>query len=170
MKKPADIAEDFRNVMRNYPQGVAVLASSADGNLYGMTVSSFISVSMSPPLLLVSIMKGNHIHDVFAKCDHFSLTILAYDQSELSERFSKFQELERRFDGVDYTLEERGLPILDDSVAGIICERWKNVEAGDHTLLIGRVVYAKILNEKLPLVYFRREYTTVKQKELADRK
>jgi len=156
------VAEDFRKAMRNYPQGVAIVACMNEGKPYGMTVSSFISVSMEPPLLLVSLMKGDYIHRLLSHAEHFSVNMLAYNQSELSIRFSQIDNIERRFDGVKYSIDVRGVPIIDDCIASIVCRRWKNYDIADHTLIIGKVVKINTLRDANPLVYFRKKYTTVK--------
>jgi flavin reductase (DIM6/NTAB) family NADH-FMN oxidoreductase RutF len=156
------VAEGFRNAMRNYPQGVTIVACMSEGKPYGMTVSSFISVSMEPPLLLVSVMKGDYIHRLFSHTEYFSVNMLAYDQSELSIRFSQKENYEKRFDGVKYYMDARGVPIIDDCIASIVCKRWKNYDIADHTLIIGRVVEVNTPRDAYPLVYFRKKYTTVR--------
>ncbi len=133
-----------------------------EGRPYGMTVSSFISVSMEPPLLLVSVMKGDYVQSLVSHAQYFSVNVLAYNQSELSIRFSQKDNIEKRFEGVKYSIDANGTPVIDGCVASIVCRRWKNYDVSDHTLVIGKVVEVKTLRDTLPLVYFRRKYTTIK--------
>src|SRR6266487_5664805 len=93
--------EQLRHAMRAWTTGVAVVTASHDGKQYGMTVNSFTSISLEPPLISVTLKQLTHTHDLVVKSNEFSVTILAAEQKELSERFAgKVPNITNRFDSV----------------------------------------------------------------------
>ncbi|QQG49501.1 MAG: flavin reductase family protein [archaeon] len=151
--------------MRIYPQGVTVVTTlSADGPK-GITVSSFTSVSLDPPLVLISIAKGSALHDLFRGAEAFAVNFLADDQKSVSDRFAGRVELEDRFQGLKFTSGKAGSPIIDGARASIECRRWQVYDGGDHSIIVGEVVDAKSLNSKRPLVYYTQLYTTTEKTE-----
>ncbi len=146
--------------MRVYPQGVTVVTTQADDGPKGMTVSSFTSVSLSPPLVLVSIAKGPQLHDPYREAKGFAVNFLADDQKSVSDRFAGRTEARDRFEGLKFKLGESGSPIIDGVRAVIECKTWKVYEGGDHSLIVGEVVGVQQLSNKKPLVYYAQQYTT----------
>jgi flavin reductase (DIM6/NTAB) family NADH-FMN oxidoreductase RutF len=159
--RPIDVSESLRDVMRSYPQGVTVVTARVNEKLWGMTASSFISASLNPPLVLVSIMKNSVTYDAFMKAKNFAVNMLADDQKSVSDRFAGRVVMRDRFEGLKYYFDLTDSPIIYGVVGYIECEKWKDVDAGDHTVLIGRVLNAKKLARKVPLVYFSQQYTTI---------
>lgn len=151
--------------MRMYPQGVTVVTTQADDGPKGMTVSSFTSVSLSPPLVLVSVAKGSQIHNQYREARGFAVNFLADDQKSVSDRFAGRTEDLDRFEGLKFRLGMTGSPIIDGVRAVIECKTWRVYEGGDHSLIIGEVVAAQVLSDKRPLVYYAQQYTTT---ELAE--
>ncbi|WP_391119644.1 flavin reductase family protein [Psychrobacillus sp. L3] len=146
--------EMFKAAMGNYPTGVTVVtAFNQEGKPMGMTVNSFASVSLEPLLILWSIDKRVYSYDDFLKVDKFTVNILAADQGDLCTLFSS--KVEDRFNQCDWEKSELNLPVLSDSLAVLQCKVFKQIEAGDHTVLIGEVL--DIQNDsKEPLLYHRR--------------
>ena len=144
----------FKEAMGNYPSGVTVVtAFDENGKPVGLTVNSFISVSLDPLLILWSIDKRVSTYKDFLKVDKFAVNILAADQSDLCTLFSS--RVEDRFSQCAWTESDLHLPIFSDALSVMQCKTYKQVEAGDHTLLIGEVLDVK--NEKKePLLYHRR--------------
>ena len=146
--------------MRVYPQGVTVLATASKDGPKGLTVSSFTSVSLSPPLVLVSVAKGSALHDLFRDAKSYSINFLADDQKSVSDRFAGRIQAKDRFEGIKHTSGLTGSPIISGARAAIECTAWQAYEGGDHSILVGKVVAAKPLNTKKPLVYYTQQYTS----------
>jgi flavin reductase (DIM6/NTAB) family NADH-FMN oxidoreductase RutF len=119
-----------------------------------MTVSAFSSLSLDPPLILVSLANSAATCDAMLQADGFAVHILEDDQSELSNRFATPGE---RFDGLMWTPGPYGAPLLHGGVARIVCERHATADGGDHTILIGRVVQVDAQAGE-PLLYYRGGY------------
>jgi flavin reductase (DIM6/NTAB) family NADH-FMN oxidoreductase RutF len=151
--------------MRAYPQGVTVVTTQAADGPKGITVSSFISVSLSPPLVLVSIATGSELHDPYRDAKGFAVNFLADDQKSVSDRFAGRTEANDRFAGLEFRLGVTGSPIIEGVRAIIECKVWRIYEGGDHSLIIGEVVSAKALSNKKPLVYYAQQYTTTELSE-----
>jgi len=157
--------EGLKQAMRIYPQGVTVV-TFADGNhLGGVTVSSFTSVSLSPPLVLVSISKGSALHDAMTRSKSFAVNFLADDQRSVSDRFAGRVPVANRFEGLGYKKGVTGSPIIDGARAVIECKFWRTYEGGDHSIFIGEVVEARALNSKRPLVFYSQQYTSTDLQE-----
>lgn len=160
-----DIQAGLKQAMRVYPQGVTVVTAKGPSGPTGITVSSFTSVSLDPPLVLVSIAKGSTLHDVFMRSRSFAVNFLADDQKSVSDRFAGRTDLRDRFEGLKFKEGASGSPVIEGARAVIECEPWKAYEGGDHSLIIGEVVAAKVLNSKRPLVYYSQQYTTTEHLE-----
>ncbi|KXH78594.1 oxygenase [Sporosarcina sp. HYO08] len=144
----------YKEVMGNYPTGVTVVtALDENGEPMGMTVNSFASVSLDPLLVLWSIDKGAHLYEQFLKADQFAVNILADDQRELCSLFAS--RTPDRFGQCKWEKSELNLPVLEDSLAVLQCKTFKQVEAGDHVILIGEVVEIEKA-DKAPLLYHKR--------------
>ena len=150
---------NFRQLLGRFATGVTVLTTrEADGRAVGMTANSLASVSLRPPLLSVCIEHEATIHGALAAAPAFAVNILAATQEAISRRFAGLQA--GRFDGIGYRLSERGLVLLDGAHAHIECERHAVVEAGDHTIIIGRVV-GGATGDGRPLLYYRGGYSVL---------
>lgn len=155
----------LKQAMRAYPQGVTVVTTDAGKGPTGMTVSSFTSVSLAPPLILVSIAKGSALYKVFRHARTYAVNFLTEDQKSVSDRFAGRTGGEDRFDGIRYSKGVTGSPIIAGVRAVIECKTWQTYEGGDHSILVGEVVSAKALNSKRPLVYYSQQYTTTELTE-----
>ena len=155
----------LKQAMRVYPQGVTVVTTQTDGGPRGITVSSFTSVSLSPPLVLISIAKGSQLHDQYREAKAFAVNFLADDQKSVSDTFAGRTEAEDRFEGLKFRLGVSGSPIIDGVRAVIECKKWQVFDGGDHSLIVGEVVAAQALSSKKPLVYYAQQYTTTEPPE-----
>ncbi len=160
MTPPPDASPSlFRELLGRFATGVTVItATSDDGAPRGMTASSLASVSLIPPLISVCIEHDADLHDLLHQAPRFALNILAEDQEELSRRFAGSQLAS--FDGVGYHTSENGQILLDGAVAHIECEQTAAHDAGDHTILIGRVIGGGARDAR-PLLYFRGGYASL---------
>lgn len=142
-----------------FASGVTVVTGSdAEGNHHGITVSAFCSVSLEPPLVLVCIEKSARCHDIFLDSGRFVVNILGEDQEAVSERFAT--QLEDKFQGADFTVDEDGLPVLDGTIASVTCELNEAYEGGDHTIFVGKVVRTEVTGGK-PLLYSNSRYRAI---------
>ena len=123
---------------------------------HGITMNSFSSVSLDPPLVLVSIDLRNAILGHFLSSPFFAINILADHQERLSRTFSS--PAENRFIDVDWHPAQSGTPLLDGALAHLECSMVRTFEVGDHAVLIGEVKRAAFSKGEKPLVYFNSEY------------
>jgi flavin reductase (DIM6/NTAB) family NADH-FMN oxidoreductase RutF len=125
-----------------------------------MTVSAFSSVSLEPPLILICIEKTASAYVALTTAPSFVVNILSVDQEQIARRFSIIDI--DRFEGVGYTRSPNGTAILDDVIGVIECARHTMHEAGDHTIIVGRVEAAQIHNGA-PLLYYRGGYSQLER-------
>ncbi len=141
----------FRKALSCFPTGVGVATIlSADRQPNGMTISSFNSVSMDPPLILWSIGLEAACIDDFRQAEAFAINILAADQKPISQQFA--QAKRDRFSGLTWHLSPTGLPLLDGAAATLSCKVWNRFPGGDHEIIVGEV-YELSCSDKIPLLY-----------------
>ncbi len=149
----------FRQLLGRFATGVTVLTTrDGRGRPIGMTASSVASVSLDPPLLLVCVERRHDMHPAMQAASRFVLNVLAADQEALSRRFAA--EHPDRFDGVGYSENEDGLPLLDGVLATIECEKHGETTAGDHTVFLG-IVTGGSVTDRTPLLYYRGGYASL---------
>ena len=142
----------FRRACSMFATGVAVVTGNADGALAGMTINSFASVSLDPPLVLWCLKDTARSRAVFEQAGRFAINVLAADQLDAARHFSH-STLEA-FDGVPLELSPRGLPLLPGALAHFECETVAVHDGGDHRIMVGRVV-ALDQRPGEPLLFFR---------------
>lgn len=154
----------FRQSMRNWTTGIAIFAAQHAGNRHGMTVSSFTSVSLTPPLVLASIQKHTRTYEVADLSGAFAITILADNQQDVSDRFAgRFGEEEERFSNLETEVLLTGSPLLVGGLAYIDCKIYSRIDLETHALFIGEVVAVQDLPPLKPLVYFDRAYRKLQE-------
>lgn len=142
----------FRQTLGCFPTGVAIATTKgAAGQPVGLTVSSFNSVSLNPPLILWSLDEDSDSWDSFNAATHFAINILSAEQAELCNRFSA--TLDDRFEGQGWQAGTGGVPVLDGVLAVLECRVWARYPGGDHVILVGEVLAHSSDPEKSPLVY-----------------
>ncbi|RKQ38026.1 flavin reductase family protein [Oceanobacillus halophilus] len=148
----------FREAMGKFATGVTVILTEEDGVVHGMTANAFMSVSLHPKLVTISIGEKTRILSKVKKSKEFTVNILASHQEELSRVFSGSlkDEWEMDFDRID------GKPALPGSIAQIACEVVSEYVEGDHTLFIGRVREVQ-LEEEDPLIFYNRKYRSLSE-------
>ena len=154
---PEAVSSDvFRRACGRFATGVAIAgATGPDGMPHGLTVNSFSSVSLDPPLILICIGHAVAAIDIFRQSRYFGLSVLRENQRDVSERFAMRRD--SRFESLRWRRGRTGAPLLDDALATIECETRDRVTAGDHDIFIGEMVSANI-EEGDPLIYFASEY------------
>lgn len=153
----------FRQLLGRFATGVTVLTTrgpSPAGEPIGMTASSVASVSLDPPLVLVSVDRGHDMHAALEAASHFVLNVLAADQEALSRRFAADDP--NRFRGVAFRPNKQGIAVLDGVLAHIECEKQTVVAAGDHTVFLGLVIGGGVTDRR-PLLYYRGGYAGLRE-------
>jgi flavin reductase (DIM6/NTAB) family NADH-FMN oxidoreductase RutF len=118
-------------------------------------VNSFSSVSLEPPLILISLGHKVSVIDQFRAAKSFAINILTAHQQALSDRFAR--KGHDRFDGLDWRRGVTGVPLLPDVLAAIECEVYKIIPMGDHDLFVGEVMHVTVRDGN-PLLYFASSY------------
>ncbi len=152
----------FREAMGRFATGVTVVTTrdSAGGNC-GVTVNSFASVSLDPPLVLFCLDRAAMSFDIFGGAARFAINFLAADQQTLSVRFST--PTADKWNGVDYDLWPSEVPVLKGCLANLGCLKEAVHEGGDHVIIVGRVETLQTDSEKSPLVYYQSGYRQIGQ-------
>ncbi len=146
----------FRELCGRFATGIVVVTTmSQEGHPVGMTANSFTSVSLVPPLVSLNVDHGAAMHGHVSRAARFAVNILESRQEAVSRRFA--EEHPDRFDGVGYRVSDLGLPLLEGTLAVLECERHNSFEAGDHTIVVGRVLGGQV-NDGRPLLYYRGGY------------
>jgi flavin reductase len=131
----------LRDVMRRYPQGVAVLTIDTGGERLGLTVESLVSLSLDPPLVGVAISHQAAMHELLRRAGSFALSLLADDQDWLAQHFARGVPPIAMWDGIPVRGE--GPPLLEGAVGWLHCSVADEVQAGDHTFFVGEVLDAE---------------------------
>jgi flavin reductase ActVB len=151
--------QTFRDALSAFPSGVTIVSTTdEEGRHWGFTASSFSSVSMDPPLVLVCIANTADSHPAFMKARRYAINILAQEQKDIAMHFArknvdKFGPHEFHYG----TQDEPHPPVLPGSMASLVCTAHDVYPAGDHTVLIGRIEAVE-LAEAEPLIYYNRGF------------
>lgn len=165
--------EEFRAAMSRLAGGVVLVTAqeppldpddpgAPEGENAGMTATAFLSVSLDPPLVLVSLRTGSRMDDLVDEQPLWAVSVLSESQRHIAGRFAMKGRLSDRllFEDLPYTRgEATGAPLLGGALATLECRTEQRVVAGDHTLVIGRVLHARVPSvEGGPLLYFKGRY------------
>jgi len=150
----------YRDIMACFPSGVAIVtASEADGKPRGLTLSAFCAVSLKPPLVLVCVDKTSNTLPALQAAGGFTVNFLAGGREHLAVLYAS--KVDEKFEGIAWRPPDlvEGGPILhEDSAAYAVCVTRQAIEAGDHWVFIGEVRAGEVIENRLPLVYHRREF------------
>lgn len=153
---------DFRALMGQFATGVCVISvpgQSPDEAALGMTVNSFVSVSLEPMLVSWSIQNSSTQFAAYTQADVFAVSILAQNQRDLARRFASRGNAERKPE--DFELGLGGLPVVKGSLGYLECKRWSLYPAGDHTMIFGEVVGIEQAGGHSPLGFFGGEFCRI---------
>ncbi|MEH7115901.1 flavin reductase family protein [Neobacillus vireti] len=148
----------FRSAMGKFATGVTVIATEVEGDVHGMTANAFMSVSLDPKLVVISIGEKAKILNKIKESKIFTVNILAADQQELSMIFAGQLKKEVVFDRLD------GKPVLSGAVAQVACEVSAEHVEGDHTLFIGKVTDIHLVDAE-PLIFYSGKYRSLVELE-----
>ncbi|MBN8827675.1 MAG: flavin reductase [Sphingobacteriia bacterium] len=150
--------KEFKECLSHYSTGIVIVTTKYEDNLYGLTVNSFTSVSLKPPLILFCIDKSASSLDAFLKSDSFAISILSSSQHEIAQKFANSNN--EKWKSVKYVFGATGSPIILPNLSFMECEKFATYEAGDHYIIIGKVITLEVekSEKKNPLIYFRGMY------------
>ena len=155
--------DDFRRVMSQFASGVTIITAwDADQRPTGLTASSFTSVSLHPPLILVCVSQKAQSYPAIKAAGRFAVNILSTGQEAVSRRIATTTNTrDEKFAGLDYRPGPLGLPILTDALAELECTVVHAYPGGDHTIFVAQVDAADSRGDlgKEPLLYFRGKYS-----------
>ena len=146
----------FRRALSCFATGVAVVtAVDTAGTGVGITINSFSSVSLEPPLVLWSVAESSYSYDVFTRAEFFAVNVLSKDQESLADRFA--QRKDNKFDGIACREGLNGVPLLPEFAACFECRTEHIYAGGDHKIIVGRVLRFED-HETDPLIFYRGDY------------
>lgn len=154
--------EQLRRSMRAWTSGIAIVTAFHEGEQHGMTVSSFTSISLEPPIVMVSLQRDSRTYELVSQSNAFAITLLAEDQQEISEIFAgHVPDTEDRLAGIETETLITGAPLIKGGLAYLDCRVSQTIEVGTNTLFLGEVLSARGNGEGNPLVYHNQNYRTL---------
>jgi flavin reductase (DIM6/NTAB) family NADH-FMN oxidoreductase RutF len=156
-------SRDFRHALGRFASGVTVVTAHYQGQTHGMTANAFVSVSLEPPLVLVSLDNRSGMHRILPQTRRYGVSVLAEDQEALSNHFAGKRDPALT---AGFTMRD-GIPLLDGAIAHFIVEVTEAHAAGDHTLYIGRVTHLA-WRDAQPLLFYSGRYQQMRTQKQAD--
>lgn len=152
-------AQGLRRAMTNFATGVTIVTLRDEGVPYAMTCNSFTSISLAPPLVMVSCSQHGRFHDHFLAAETWSVSVLAAGQGAIARHFADpNRDRLRQFEVVPHRVSERTRsPLIEGALAWLECRTTQVVPAGDHSIVLGAVLGAEVATGEhtAPLTYFR---------------
>lgn len=149
---------DFKAVLGRFPTGVTVVTTCDGERPAGLTVNAFASISLDPPLVMVSIDRRSHLHDIVWRAGFFAANILGAHQQATSRRFAgQTTDRNERFHQTAWHIGRTGAPLLDEAIGWVECRVVQVYPAGDHSIFLGQVE-ALGSGPGDPLLYYRAGY------------
>ncbi|WP_246213465.1 flavin reductase family protein [Kitasatospora viridis] len=159
---PTATPDEFRAALSQLAAGVALVTAREADEDAGMTATSFLSVSLEPPLVLVSVREDSRMDELLAGVDTWAVSLLGEQHRAVASRFAMRGRLSDRLlfaDTPHQRSELTGSPLIEGALATVECRTEQRIPAGDHTLLLGRVLRARVpAPDGRPLLYFRGAY------------
>lgn len=150
-------AQAFKEVMAHWATGVTVVTTMVDGLPVGITASSFTSVSLQPPQVLICVNKSLHTNGAIQRSGFFAVNILSVEQQEWGMIFAGMKpEVLDRFQGIDWSTGATGAPLLPAVLGWLDCRVSHAYDGDDHTIFVGEVVASDARREGAPLLYYNR--------------
>ena len=157
----------FRETMAHWASGVTVVTTQVYDQRIGITGSSFASLSLNPPQILVCINKKLHAHAAIQTSGNFAVNILGIEHQAWGMRFAgMFPELTDRFEGIESYTAVTGSPILSGVLGWLDCEVREAFDGGDHTIFVGEVVATAARAEGAPILYYKRQWRQLAEQAL----
>lgn len=155
---------NFRQALGQFPTGVTVITTKDEqGKPVGVTASSFNSVSLDPALVLWSVAKEGLSSQIMQNAKHFAVNVLSSDQADVSNNFASSSS--DKFEGVSYSEDTNGSPLLENCAAQFECDTWNVYEGGDHLIIVGQVKEFRQNPALSPLVFCAGAYASLADKK-----
>lgn len=156
-------SSNLRNVMGTFATGVTIVTLQRGDIDHGMTVNSFTSLSLDPPLILFNAARSTNTHDLVQKSESFAVNILTHEQKWISDRFAgEHHELEDPFHDIPFFRAETGSPVIKNTLGYIDCTLTESHGGGDHTIYVGEVEDLEVQNENAdPLIFYKGAFGTI---------
>ncbi len=151
---------ELRDLFGHFPTGVAVATTiGCEAEKVGVTISSFNSVSLDPGLVMFSLTNTLFSLPAFVGANAYGINFLTAEQADLSNRFSR--KGTDKWTNTRHSVSANGVPLLDDALAHIECEKFKVIEGGDHLIFLCRVIAYQTFEKTSPLIFFKGRYRSV---------
>ena len=152
-------SRSFRDALGQFPTGIVVAtARTATGQLIGMTMSSFNSVSLEPPLILFSVLRQTRGFALWQAVERYAINVLNEEQEQISNQFASATG--NKWDGISPSMGDTGVPMLPNAAVVFECQAHARYDGGDHEIFVGRVtaLHDHPLSRGRPLVFFEGRY------------
>ena len=150
-------SRDFRDALGRFATGICVITfAPKDGKPFGMTVNSFASVSLDPPLVLWSLQKNSDVYDEIVSAERYGINILSSEQQALSDQYAK--KSDHDLSPEHYSLGKTGSPVLKNSIVSFECASEAQYDGGDHLIIVGRVLEMENSPTGDPLLFVSGKY------------
>lgn len=154
----ADMATDFRGAMRRLASGVAIVVAQGAGAPVGMAATSVTSLTMDPPAILVCVNQSAGIHPCLTPGSPISVNILSRHQRDVSAAFGGAVAREKRFEVGQWSIDDHGLPTLDEAQANLACTIGNIMPFGTHSIVVAHVTAIRLSAAVEPLIYQDGQY------------
>jgi flavin reductase (DIM6/NTAB) family NADH-FMN oxidoreductase RutF len=145
--------KEYRSALASFATGVTIVTTTdGQGDGHGLTVNSFTSVSLEPPLVLWCLGNKSDSYDLFSKTDHYAVNVLAAGETPIAMRFAG--KGDQQLVGTEFTILKTGAPVLAQAIATFDCKVIQRVDAGDHLILIGET-QTFVTRPESGMTYFR---------------
>jgi flavin reductase (DIM6/NTAB) family NADH-FMN oxidoreductase RutF len=151
---------DFRETLKKFASGVTIITTAHEGEMHGLTASSFASVSVDPPLILVVLNTESRTYSLLKQSNAFNVSILGEEHRNVARAFA--EKGAKPFDSLPHHAADNGAPILDEAIGWLECSVEATFPGGTHEVVLGRVE-ASGSREGRPLVYFERDYRSLNE-------
>src|SRR5213594_191803 len=151
--------DDLRTLMRDVPAAVVVVTVDAHGQRVGLTITSFASLSLEPPLVGVAVARHAALHELIREAGAFAISILASGQEHLAQHFARGVPPIAHWTGIETTPGELGAPLIEGALGWVECRLAFEREVGDHTLFVGEAISVRRGPGREALVHLHRTYT-----------
>ncbi|MBM4261037.1 MAG: flavin reductase family protein [Deltaproteobacteria bacterium] len=149
-------AQELRRVMGHFATGVTVITTKDQGGApQGLTANAFMSLSLNPPLVIISVDKGATCYNCFEKGNGYTVNFLSEDQEDISKRFAT-KGIDK-FAGLNWHEGQNGAAIIDGVLGHVECRITQSYDGGDHTIVVGEILNVAATGER-PLLFFRGKY------------
>lgn len=148
------VSDNLKAAMRLAPATVAVVTAALNGESNGLTATSFCSVSMDPPSMLVCVNQDSNTHEMIKQSGHYCVNLLHHNQKDLAGSFASPGTGQEKFERVNANVVQLdGIPALQDAMARIVCKISDALDVGTHTIFVGTATHVEVVEDAVPLLY-----------------